>query len=551
MSDCFMKDIRQHEGNSADRGNCQDIIRPASLNRVHWPPPPVVQYENAAAPQRVPPCGRDGIDEIVTATGLFLAGRFLKIARGAGLQDCGRHHTHDQYLSRDAMRQFVQSRILLRLSGPAAALVMLLNPPCQAQFQKFGLEGDTVFSLRRYGVKLYAGTQRGAFARSLISPDSAWRAIGLKGKRIRAIYPHDYPPIGYAVTAGILHPAGDTDSTLTFCTFFSDTAWAPTDTGMDRTRFRYVGSADGFPSLAICGETFVTTSTVLYRRGGPVWEPVLDLGVAKLNVVRTRVTGPNTGMVYVGGETGIFAPFIKYSTDKGTTWSDATLPYHGDDACYAFTFDPADTSRMYAGMEGSVLESTDRGRSWSTSGLSGTSFYFFALAADFITVYAGGAANTGPGRFGLYRSTDRGAQWLPVSITDSLGGILSLEMMPTAIPEVNALFVGTEGSGVLLYPGAPVSVPPPSILAGFVLEQSYPNPFNPKTVIGFSVPAATDVRLSVFDLLGREVAVLVNGKISPGRHQAEFDATALPSGVYFYRLRAGSFVETKKAVLIR
>lgn len=449
------------------------------------------------------------------------------------------------------MRQFVQSRIILPLSGPAAALVMLLNPPCQAQFQKFGLEGDTVFSLRRYGVKLYAGTQRGAFARSLISPDSTWRSIGLKGKRIRAIYPHDYTPISYAVTAGIEHLGGDPDSALTYCTFYSDTAWTPTDTGMDRTRFRYVGSADGFPSLAVCGETFVTTSAVLYRRGGPVWEPVLDLGLAKLNVVRAHETGPTTGLVYVGGETGIFAPFIKYSTDKGATWSDATLPYHGDDACYAFTFDPADTSGMYAGMEGSVLVSTDRGRSWSTSGLSGTSFYFFALAADFITVYAGGAANTGPGRFGLYRSENKGAKWAPVSITDSLGGILSLEMMPTAIPEVNALFVGTEGTGVLLYTGAPVSVPPLSIPAGFELEQSYPNPFNPKTVIGFSLPVSTDVRLSVYDPLGREVAVLVNGKLSPGQHQAEFDATALPSGVYFYRLRAGNFVQTKKAVLTR
>ncbi len=434
---------------------------------------------------------------------------------------------------------------------PVVVLLILLSPLCHAQFQKFGLEGDTVFSLRLYGAKLYAGTQRGAFARSLISPDSTWRAIGLKGKRIRAIYPHSYGPIGYAVTAGIEHLAGDPDSALTYCTFYSDTAWAPTDTGMDRTRFRYVGSADGFPSLAVCGETFVTTSTVLYRRGGPVWEPVLDLGMAKLNVVRTRETGLTTGMVYAGGETGIFAPFIKYSSDKGSTWADATLPYHGDDACYAFTFDPADTSRMYAGMEGSVLVSTDRGRSWSTSGLSNTPFYFFALAADFLSVYAGGAANTGPGRFGLYRSTDRGTKWVPVSITDSLGGVLSLEMMPTAIPEVYALFAGTEGTGVLFFSGTPVSVPPSTTPGGFELEQSYPNPFNPKTVIGFSLPVASDVRLSVCDLLGREVAVLVNEKRLPGRHRVEFDASALPSGVYFYRLRAGNFVDTKRAVLIR
>ncbi len=434
---------------------------------------------------------------------------------------------------------------------PTLALLMLLGPLCQAQFQKFGLEGDTVFSLRLYGAKLYAGTQRGAFVRSLISPDSMWRAIGLKGKRIRAIYPHSYGPIGYAVTAGIEHRPGDPDSALTYCTFYSDTAWAPTDTGMDRARFRYVGSADGFPSPMVCGETFAATSTVLYRRGGPVWEPVLDLGMAKLNVVRTRETGLTAGLVYVGGETGIFAPFIKYTSDKGNTWQDATLPYHGDDACYAFAFDPADTSRMYAGMEGSVLVSTDRGRSWSTSGLSGTPFYFFALAGDFISVFAGGAANTGPGRFGLYRSTDRGAQWVPVSITDSLGGVLSLEMFPTAIPEVYELLVGTEGTGVLLYTGAPVSAPPSPTPAGFELRQSYPNPFNPKTVISFFLPVASAVRLSVYDLVGREVAVLVNEKRMPGLHEVEFDASALTSGIYFYRLCAGGFACTRKAVLLR
>jgi hypothetical protein len=456
------------------------------------------------------------------------------------------------------MRQLVLFHMLPRTSRLITTVVLLLATSCQAQFQKFGLDGDTVFSIRMYGMKLYAGTQRGAFVRDLFSPDGTWKAIGLTGKRIRAIYPHDYGPIGYAVTSGIEHPIGDFDSALTYCTFNADTAWVPTDTGMDRTRFRYVGSADGFPSPLICGETFVTTGTTLYRRGGPVWEPVLDMGVSKLNVVRTRETGLTTGMVIVGGETAIFAPFIKFSSDKGATWEDASIPYHGDDACYAFAFDPSDTARMYAGMEGSVLVSTDRGKSWPTSGLSGTPYYFFAMAADFVSTYAGGAASVGPGHFGLYRSIDKGNNWSPISITDSLGGILSLEMIPTAIPEVNALVIGTMGSGVHLYTGPPVSVPPSPTPVAFKLDQNYPNPFNPSTNIAYTVGGVglqasgfRDVRLVVYDLLGREVAVLVDERKAPGSHSIEFDGTGLSSGVYFYRLTAGPNIQSRKMVLMK
>ncbi len=93
---------------------------------------------------------------------------------------------------------------------------------------------------------------------------------------------------------------------------------------------------------------------------------------------------------------------------------------------------------------------------------------------------------------------------------------------------------------------------PPLPLANALL-QNYPNPFNPNTTIGYSVagPRAEVIRLAVYDLLGREVAVLVNGKTEPGRHEAIFDARVLPSGVYLYKLTAGSFVQTRKMIFIR
>ncbi len=85
----------------------------------------------------------------------------------------------------------------------------------------------------------------------------------------------------------------------------------------------------------------------------------------------------------------------------------------------------------------------------------------------------------------------------------------------------------------------------------FALEQNYPNPFNPSTNIKYQIPNANHVALKVFDVLGREVATLVNDQRSPGTYKVQWDASGVASGVYLYRLQAGSFVETKKCVVLR
>ena len=85
----------------------------------------------------------------------------------------------------------------------------------------------------------------------------------------------------------------------------------------------------------------------------------------------------------------------------------------------------------------------------------------------------------------------------------------------------------------------------------FELEQNYPNPFNPSTRINYSVPSASFVRLKVYDILGNEVAILVNEEKPAGEYQLEFDASELTGGVYFYQLTSNSFVDTKKMILLK
>ena len=97
-----------------------------------------------------------------------------------------------------------------------------------------------------------------------------------------------------------------------------------------------------------------------------------------------------------------------------------------------------------------------------------------------------------------------------------------------------------------------VSIPDENHLpSGFSLEQNYPNPFNPSTTIKYELPTSAEVQVSVYDMLGREVSVLVNERKDAGVHEVKFEASGLSSGVYFCRLTAGSSVQTRKLLLVR
>ena len=88
-------------------------------------------------------------------------------------------------------------------------------------------------------------------------------------------------------------------------------------------------------------------------------------------------------------------------------------------------------------------------------------------------------------------------------------------------------------------------------LKRFSLAQNFPNPFNPTTNISYSIPESEVVSLKIFNSLGEEVSTLVNEEKTAGSYNVEFNATGLPSGIYFYMLRAGNFIETRKIVLIK
>jgi hypothetical protein len=88
-------------------------------------------------------------------------------------------------------------------------------------------------------------------------------------------------------------------------------------------------------------------------------------------------------------------------------------------------------------------------------------------------------------------------------------------------------------------------------LNSYALEQNYPNPFNPSTLIRYQIPIGRNVSLKVYDILGNEVAVLVNDYRDAGSYEVEFNSDQLSSGIFFYTLSSGNYTATKKMILIR
>jgi hypothetical protein len=114
--------------------------------------------------------------------------------------------------------------------------------------------------------------------------------------------------------------------------------------------------------------------------------------------------------------------------------------------------------------------------------------------------------------------------------------------------EMEAILAFSVPTGEYLEKKLKIIVDPPG---RFELFQNYPNPFNPTTTVSFVISYPSFVTLGVYDVLGREVATLVNEMRQPGEYSVKWDAGQMPSGVYFYCLRAGTFTETKKLVLMR
>lgn len=159
----------------------------------------------------------------------------------------------------------------------------------------------------------------------------------------------------------------------------------------------------------------------------------------------------------------------------------------------------------------------------------------------------------------VYFSTNMGINWIDITDTSrvrySVNSICSDKSGNLILSSTYGVFKTTdEGkSWINLTPQASTSVKESNSVRPeqYSLSQNYPNPFNPATRINYSVQRTGNVTINVYDLLGREIATLVNEIKPAGNYSVEFNSTRLSSGIYFYRMESGSFTHTKKLVVIK
>ena len=216
------------------------------------------------------------------------------------------------------------------------------------------------------------------------------------------------------------------------------------------------------------------------------------------------------------------------------------------------------TSIEGSGLEGKYAVDGNMGTRWS-SAFSDPQTLVVDLGArafiDDVTLYWEAAY----GKEYSIRIADGGGPWVEVAhVTGGDGGI---DKVPVAMNGSKIMMLGMQRAtayGYSLYEIQVHGGEPTGVAAGrsdlpsaFVLDACYPNPFNGSTVIGYQVPVAGLVHLAVYDMLGREVAVVVNGPVAAGTHTARFDAGGIASGTYLLRMEAGGRTLTGKVLLIR
>jgi photosystem II stability/assembly factor-like uncharacterized protein len=279
----------------------------------------------------------------------------------------------------------------------------------------------------------------------------------------------------------------------------------------------------------VSGKVFRTTD------GGLTWTE-FNVGA---NATLYDILYVNSSLIWISGDAGMF-----YSLDGGVTWTRANK-FHGQNIQYSMTI--ADEFLITAGEFGNILASF-----WDPVPVELTLFTAAVSGNDVVLNWTT-ATETNNSGFEIQRSTDQ-KNWEVLGFVSGNGTISETrkysftdKSVPNRINYYRLKQIDYNGS----YEYSSVISADVSRIFTYSLEQNYPNPFNPSTIINYSVPVQGAVKIILFDALGREIKVLVDEQKSPGNYHTEFSASGLSSGVYFYQMKAGTFIETRKMLLLQ
>ena len=232
---------------------------------------------------------------------------------------------------------------------------------------------------------------------------------------------------------------------------------------------------------------------------------------------------------------------VYFSEDNGLTWNEAGAGLSN----YKLWAIITSGNNILAGTDTSgIFISIDDGINWTKI----QNEFSQAQVRSFIKYNGSILAGFGFG-WGIYQSSDDGFTWTNIG-----QGLAPLYTFVVDI-QANSSYLFAAGGATGLFRKhsgtTDVDYSPFEIPLKFSIEQNYPNPFNPTTTIGWQSPVGSHQTLKIYDVLGNEVVTLVNEFREAGRYEKTFNASQLSSGIYFYKLQAGNFTETRKMILIK
>jgi len=239
--------------------------------------------------------------------------------------------------------------------------------------------------------------------------------------------------------------------------------------------------------------------------------------------------------LYCVGDSGT----IIFSSNGGSSWVNQSF---GTSATLRDVVFKNSNLGFIAGKNGVILTTTNGGTNWINRSFNTVNFY----GIDFASIDTGYIC----GRGRIYKTINGGINWTqqttPVPDSVNIKDIFCITSNNVwAVPWSGQIIYTTNGGNTKvnqIFSEVPVK---------YLLNQNYPNPFNPSTKIQFAIPKYGLVRLTVFDITGKTMAVLVNETMQPGTFEVEWEASHRASGVYFYKLETNDFSEVRKMILIK
>ncbi len=435
---------------------------------------------------------------------------------------------------------------------------LLITQISFAQWVQTNEPNSYVYSFAISGVNLFAGGYGGVYLTT--NNGTSWTAVnsGLSYTIVIALAVSPNGTSGANIFAGTgdwMYSGGEG----VYLSTDNGTSWTAVDSGLtDNDVLALAVSPNGTGGTNLFAGTGGRDAKGIFlsTNNGTTWTAV-DSGLTN-TYVRSLAVSPNgTGgtNIFAGTAGGVFL-----STNNGTSWtavdSGLTNTY-----VVSLVVSPEGTSgtHLFAGTDpASVFVSTNNGTSWTAVDSGLTDEWVDALA---VSPNGTGGTNLFAGTAGgVFLSTNNGTSW-----TADNTGLNNTDVRALTVSGTN-LFAATFGGGVWRRPLSEmitsVDRPLSEVPKRFSLDQNYPNPFNPSTTIKYSIPKQSYVTLKVYDILGREVAALVNEEKPAGNYEVEFSPVSgirnlvyhpkgMASGIYFYQLKAGDYVNTKKMILLK